>query len=353
MKKLIFLAVLILAIPLVFVLLMERVPPHTMGVKQGMWGSGIVEKDYPTGFHLGISGYHKWYLMSEKTHFLHFTGSSATSRSDVDDWNRPLSIRTTDGNTVTVELSIPYRIIPGMAHRIVQDGLQISYRERVKSKVLGVLRAELPQLTSEDWQITKIRLDRSRATLPALNEQLKEFYCEAESLLIRRFSFSPEYEKKLQEKQFLRQKANLDVALTEQAEVEMDTNIMERKIQAAEMEKTQIWEKLIQIAKSENEKVIATILAEAAVYSAKVRGTGEAERLISEANGQLALEKAEALRKQLRTAALDSEGGRILLGLEAAQNLQLPTVTLDSTDPAVPMILDLDRLVKLLVGTQL
>ena len=352
MKKLIFLLCVILIIPIAIVLLVERVPPATMGVKQGMWGSGIVKEDFATGFHLGVSGYHKWYFMPEKTHFLHFTGSRATGRSDVDDWNKPLSIRTTDGNTVTVELSIAYKIIKGQAYRIVEDGLQISYRERVKSKVLGVLRAELPQLTSEDWQITETRLNRSKATLPALNNQLKEFYCEAERLLIRRFSFSPEYEQKLQEKQFLRQKAKLDTALTEQAEVEMDTNIIERQIQAAEMEKTQTWEKRIQIAKSENEKVIATILAEAAVYSSKTRGTGDAERLIYEANGQLALEKAEALRKELRTAALDSEGGRILLGLEAAQNLQLPTVTLDSTDPAVPMILDLDHLVKMLIGSQ-
>ena len=352
MKRIAFLFLFLVLTPLVFVFFIKRVPPATLGVKQGMWGSGIVLDDFPTGFHLGISGYHKWYFMPAKTHFLHFTASRATGHSDIDDWNRPLSIRTTDGNTISVELSIPYRIMPGSAHRIVQDGLQISYRERVKSKVLGVLRAELPQLTSEDWQDTDMRLKRAQMTLPVLNKQLSEFYCEAESLLIRRFSFSPEYEKKLQEKQYLSQKANLDVALTRQAEEEKETTILEREIQAAEMEKTEQWEKLIQEAKSENEKTIAIILAKAKIYSAETRGEGDAERLISEATGKLAIEKAEALRKELRTAALDSEGGRILLALEAAKNLKLPNVTLDSTDPAVPMILDLDKLVQLLVGSE-
>ena len=238
MKRFALLLLFLVLTPLLFVLLVQRIPPATLGVKQGMWGSGIVEDDFQTGFHLGITGYHKWYFMSAKTHFLHFTESRPTGHSDVDDWNRPLSIRTTDGNTISVELSIPYHIIPGSAHRIVQDGLQISYRERVKSKVLGVLRAELPRLTSEDWQDTEMRLKRALSTLPALNTQLSEFFCEAESLLIRRFSFSPEYERKLQEKQYLSQKANLDVALTRQAEEEKETTILEREIQAAEMEKT-------------------------------------------------------------------------------------------------------------------
>ena len=62
------------------------------------------------------------------------------------------------------------------------------------------------------------------------------------------------------------------------------------------------------------------------------------------------IEKAEALRNQLRTEALNSEGGSILLALDAAQNLNMPKVTLNSDDPAVPLVLDLGQLTQMLIG---
>lgn len=352
MKKLIVAIVLVLLIPIIFALIIKRIPPSMVGVKQSMWGGGIKEADYPTGFHLGIAGYHKWYLMSAKTHFIHFTKSSQPSArsSETNSQNPPLNVRTRDNNVVTIDVSVAYRIAPGEAHMIVQKGLQMSYPDRVKQKVLGALRAQLSTLSSEDLQSTETRLAKVKDALPVLDAALAEFSCEAESILIRRFSFEPQYEVKLQEKQFLRQKANLDTALTLEAEEQKTVNLIERQIQAAVLQKEQEWEKRIQEKKSEYEILVAEIRAEAKIYEQRTMAEGESGRVIAEANGQLAVEKSEALRNQLRTAALNSEGGSILLALEAAENLQMPSVVLNSDDPAVPMILDLSQLTKLLIG---
>ena len=154
----------------------------------------------------------------------------------------------------------------------------------------------------------------------------------------------------MQEKQYLRQKANLDGALTLQAEEEKLVNIIERQIGAAEKSKTEEWEKKLQEKSSEFEVIIAQINADAAIYASTTKAEGEKERIIAEANGQLAIEVAEALRNELRTEALNAEGGSILLGLTAAENLQLPKVILNSDDPSVPTILNLDQLTKMLVG---
>jgi hypothetical protein len=70
------------------------------------------------------------------------------------------------------------------------------------------------------------------------------------------------------------------------------------------------------------------------------------------AEGQLALDQARALRDQLRNEALGTRGGRIFLALQAAENLAVPTVTLNSNDPRVPLVLDLDELTGVLVGSQ-
>ena len=353
MRRLALILALLLGIPLVFSLFIKRVPPAFIGVKQiSVGGSGIVPNDYSTGFHLGVTGYHKWYFLPRKTHFLHFTAARSLGRtSDIEDWNQPLQLRTTDNNLVDVEISIPYRIQEGEAHRIVQDGYLLSYRELVRGRVQGVLRAELAKLTSEDLQDTDARILRAKETLPVLNASLADFYVVAESILIRRIGFQALYEEKLQEKQFLRQKANLDEALTLQAEEEKKVNLIERKIVAAELKLTQDWEKTVQMERSRYQVLIAEIEAEAEVYSARTRAEGEAEKVILVANGTLAVEKADALRNELRSSALSTEGGDILLALEAAANLQMPTVVLDSQNPAVPMLLDLGRMVKLLVGS--
>ena len=351
MKRFVIALGILVLLPLLFALLFKRVPPATIGVKQNNWGGGIIDADYQTGFHLGISGYHKWHFLPERTHFLHFNDHSGLrSTSEIDSWAAPLEIRTKDNNVVTFELSVPYRIVEGGAHQILKAGLKSQYRDRVESVVTAVLRTELPNLTSEDLQLTDVRLARVLETVPVLNEALDEFYCEVETILIRRLRFQAEYEDKLQEKQYLRQKALLDTAQTRVAEEEKVVNLVERQIVAAELKLNQDWDKRIQEKRSEYDVLIAQINADAAVYASETRAEGDAERVILEAEGQLAVERAEALRDELRTAALNSEGGRILLGLTAADNLQIEKVTLNSDDPTVPMILDLGHLTDLLTG---
>ena len=192
MKKFFAFIIIVILIPLSFSMCVQRVPPATIGVKQTMWGgAGIVEEDFPTGFHLGITGYHKWYMMPAKTHFIHFTQSRSTQRShsETENWNAPLQIRTRDNNVVTIDVSIAYRIQEGKAFNLVQMGRQAIYRDRVRSKALGVLQAELSKLSSEDLQSTKERLERIDSTLPVLNLALEEYFCQAASILIRRITF--------------------------------------------------------------------------------------------------------------------------------------------------------------------
>jgi regulator of protease activity HflC (stomatin/prohibitin superfamily) len=350
MKKLISLLVVLILLPILVAVLFKRVPPATIGVKQGQWGGGIIQADYPTGFHLGVSGYHKWHFLPSTTHFLHYTENDARSSSPTVSYDRPLQIRAADGNVVTYEVTVAYRIIEGEAWEIIGDGLKIQYKDRVKSKVTAILRDELSKLSSENLQLTDERLLLVGSALPILSADLKEFHCQADSILIRRLRFQQEYEEKLQDKQFLRQKALLDAANTLLAEEEKTVNLIERQIVAAEMALTQNWEKTIQEKKSEYEVLLAGIKAKASIYAAETMAEGDAEKVIAEANGQLALEKAEALRNELRTAALNSKGGRILLALEAAENLNIPTVILNSDDPAVPTILDIGALTRMLVG---
>jgi hypothetical protein len=62
------------------------------------------------------------------------------------------------------------------------------------------------------------------------------------------------------------------------------------------------------------------------------------------------VDQAEALRNELRNAILNSRGGDIYLALEAAENINMPSVTLNSNDPRVPIVLDIAELTRVLTG---
>jgi regulator of protease activity HflC (stomatin/prohibitin superfamily) len=216
-----------------FALLFERVPPTMIGVKQVQWsGGGIVEEDYGTGFHLGISGYHKWYLLDRRTHFLTF--SDAGSSSDSIEMRPALEIITSDNNRVSVDMTVSYRIKPGEGHLLVADSLRGVYRDRVTSTVNDVMRAELAQLTSEELYSTATRLERSRDTLPILREALSELHIEPDVILLRAVRFPPEYEERLQTKQLTYQTKLLANA-EQEVEAELQaTGTREKEIEAAE-----------------------------------------------------------------------------------------------------------------------
>lgn len=344
------LLVLVVVLSIGFTVVFERVPPTEIGVRQGNFGGGLSQQDYTTGTYFSVTGMHRWHYLPRRTHFLHFSSSDTARGDGVSMWEPSMSIRTRDDNEISVDITVPYRIKEGEAWRIVADGHRLSYTDKVRSLARDVLRAELSRLSSEDLQITDLRIQRADQTLPLLNEKLAEFYVEAEAVLVRAVRFQRDYEAKLQDKQYLTQKALLDGALALQAREEQVTNSIEKQIGAEIKKKTAEWDKTIQEERSRYDVLIAEINAQADVYQRRVRAEGEADAVALEAEGQLAIDTAVALRDRLRNEVLDSQGGRIYLALEAARNLQVTDVTLNSNDPRVPLIIDLDELSGMLLG---
>lgn len=345
--------VLVLVVLLSLIALFERIEPGEIGVRQNLWGGGIVPEDFDAGFHLGVVGMHEWHRLDRRTHFLSFSehtagGSGPSHRNRME--RPPLEIRTVDNNTASLDVTVTFRIANGEANQIVAEGLKETYRDRVASQVVRVLREELAKLAPEDFVNTDTRLALVEETMPKLSEALAKFHVVPESLLIRAVRFPEEYEEKLQLKQLQQQLALLEESKRKVEEKLTETGTIEKITEAMEKEKRAEWQKRLQDAQSENDVRIAGILGEARVYDERVRAQADAsyEKLVAE--GKLALAQAEALRDQLRNAALDTLGGRIYQAREAARNLRVREVTLNSNDPSVPTILDVDALARLLIG---
>ena len=336
-------------------LFFERIEPGEIGVRQNLWGSGgVLEEDFTAGYHLGITGVHKWHILDRRTHFIDLASESSQLESSRRYRNSqqegPLEFRTTDNNVVTLDVTVVYRIKDGKGHAIVNDGAQIQYRERVASQVRSVLREELSKLTPEDFQETDKRLAAAEQALPVLAESIDVYHVVPERILIRAVRFLPSYESKLQQKQLAQQQEKLAIAQRHVEDAEKETGSIEKETEAREKEETAEWDKTLQEMRSLNEVAIREVNAAAVRYDAQVRPAADAEYEEAVAEGKLAIAQAEALRDELRNAALDTAGGRILQARTAAENLQFDSVTLNSNDPSVPSVIDIDALRDLLIG---
>ncbi len=335
--------------------LFERIEPGQIGVRQSKWGSsGVMAEDFQAGFHWGVTGFHKWHLLDRRTHFLTFSepnSQSGFSRKHTNSMEElPLEIRTSDNNPVSVDVTVAYRIIPGEAHIIVSSGEKMTYQERVASAVRGVLLGELAKLIPEDFVNTDIRLKLASDALPILKESLAVLHVEPEVILVRAVRFHERYEEKLQAKQLTQQNAELARSRAKVEGGEMVTGTIEKETEALEKETRAEWDKKLQEAMSNNEVRVAEILAEAKIYENQVKPRADAAYETMVAEGKLALARAEALRDELRNEALDSLGGRILQARQAAENLRFESITLNSNDSRVPTVIEIDKLVKLLIG---
>ena len=341
--------------------LIEKINPGEIGVKQSLWGSGGIHgEDFEPGFHVGVIGIHKWHRLDRRTHFLTFSATdvvqSGRGMFEVGALNSqgrpPLDIRTKDNNTAALDITMTYRIIPDEANQLVAEGLQNSYRDRVVSTVQSVLREELAQLTPEDFVDTAIRLQRAEITLPKLEAALKKFHIVPDLLLIRAVRFPDAYEQKLQDRQLKQQLTLLEKSKQAVEEALAKTGTIEKETEADVKELVATWDKQLQDALSTNEVKVAEVLGAAGEYDFRTRAEADAGYEILVAEGNLAVAMAEALRDELRNAALDTAGGRILQARDAAENLNFTSVTLNSNDPSIPSIIDIDALVDILVGSK-
>ncbi|MBI4641370.1 MAG: hypothetical protein HY731_11790, partial [Candidatus Tectomicrobia bacterium] len=301
----------------------EYVDVDQIGVRLNKWGGGVVPYDFGNGIHFGISGIHEWKFLDKTLQFLDFS-------SEPDAESKTLEIRTEDNNIAYIDVSIPYRIKEGGGHKIIEGGLELSYRDRMRSTATSILRVELARMSSIELQSTDIRQETSEKALPLLNKTLEQFHLAAEKILIRGVQFNPEYEGKLQDKQYFTQLARLNTAKKDEQEAIQETDTIEKQIVAAEKKKIEEWNKRIQEKTSEYQILLANIDAATLTYDKRVRADGDAERIIRDAEGRLALEKAEALKTTLESQALNTIGGKLFVALEAAKRLNIEEILVNA-----------------------
>lgn len=324
----------------------QRVPDGCIGVRQDNFGDGIRSVDYAAGIYFAPRGFVTWHTVEKQTRVLDFAWDSEGG-----DWS-PIEVRTKDGNICHLGVSVLYRVKSGEASALVRDGLRTAYHQRVKATTEKIVLEEFGKLTSGEYADTDVRLARCSATLIRLNELLAAYHVEAESLLVTQFLFAMQYEKKLQEQQLVAQEELMTAA---QRDLETNRQVYdaeEARIGEAENAIRAERDALIQTRYSEGRKRIVKLEQEAKEYDRrrKIEAQAESDRLVAE--GDRAMLRAQGLQETLANELYATDGGRILLARKAAANLNLSRVTLNANDPRVPSVLDLDEMVRLLLGKE-
>ncbi len=324
---------------------LTRVPPGFVGVRQQNWGAGIEARDYATGIYFGVRGLVSWHLLDKRTHVAHFT-KAKVSPLDAD----PLEIRTKDNNSIRIELSVTYRIRRGEAHRLVERGWEFSYRNHAHSIVKNELRKELATLSSEDWFDPQTKIEKMASIRPRLRSAFADVHLDCLNVQIHGVAYPPSYQKKLQETQIQYQKAKLfEISRAVEGEEALVETYREATASLVATRRAEL-ENELQAERMQSRLEVQRIETRARRYQSDSIAGADAEYELLVSAGQLAFDRAKADGEKARLDAMSGVGGRLLLARDAAQGLNLKSVTLDSSQSQVVELLDLDRLVDRLIG---
>jgi hypothetical protein len=301
-----------------------RIEPWEIGVKRSVVG-GVDDRDFEFGYQFAIPGYHRFYRLDRTLHFLDFNMESPSGQ---------LEVRTRENNIIFADVSVVWRIKEGEGWKIVQEGLQESYEQKVRSTATGVLREGLASLSSTDVTQSEKRIEAAKGVLGELNEALAQYHVTADHVVIRGIRFRPEYEKKLQDKQYYIVQGKLDEALKNRSIAVQETDTVEKGIEKEIRLKEEEWNQKIEQLKTEFEIKVAEIEAGALRYDRQRRAEADAFYSTAHADGDLAEAKAEALGQSLKSQALASRAGRTYSAIQAAENFELGSIMLNSNDPA-------------------
>lgn len=234
-----------------------------------------------------------------------------------------LKVKTVDGGSVQLDLTVLYELDVSKIDRIVADsGTGDAYKEKwVRDFARSICRYAFGELTTEGFYDAGKRTEMALAARDRLNERLGEYGLRVVSVIPKDFTFYAEYEAKIKEKKLADQEVEEQVSKARAALQSMEKMKVEAEKKKATELKTFEGEMRELVIQAEGES--ARTRSEADSYAARTKLAAEAEFYETQrkAESSLARGRAEAEGMARMAAALAGEGGRNLAKLEYAKRL--------------------------------
>jgi len=299
-----------LLVSLAALMFMAGCTPHTTGEtevgvrtkKLALWGSkGVEDSIYAPGstyFFLPIIN--DWHAFDTKLQNLEMTiFRGKGDRKENDD----LLFKTIDGNDISLDVIIAYRIDPKMAPYILQN--VATDNDKLKEKIVRTIARSKPrdvfgELKTEEFYVAGKRESKGSEAQERLQEILGPMGIVVERVLTKDYRFNPEYQQAIEDKKVADQK-------------------MEKNKSAQHAAREEYIKKLEEV-KGEVNKLVAN--ADGAYRKAKIEADAYYEKQKNIARAIRAEGAAEARGISEMNRALVGSGGETLVKLQIAEALQ-------------------------------
>ncbi len=278
--------------------------PTEVGVRVAKWdpihGSGVVDEVYtPGAVYFFPAVLNDWYVFDTKLHNLEMTfdprRGDRTYRDD-------LLFKTIDGNDISLDVIVSWRIDPQRAPFILQHVALSNFE--LKDKVVRTIARSRPrdifgELKTEEFYVSDRRDHKAEVAKQSLNEMLNPFGVIVERVSTKDYRFNPAYQKAIEDKKIAEQVAEQNKSATKAAEEE--------------------WLRKLEEAKGEVNKMVAE--TDGRFRQAQIQADAYYDQQRNIASAIAAEGRAEAKGIAELNKALAGSGGEVMVKLKLAESL--------------------------------
>lgn len=305
---------------------------------------GVEQRDFGPGWHRRIPFVETWQVFDATVQTLEFASAEDWAQSTYNLFLRRkgedaqsrragerVELKSFDGYSVQMDVTIKYRIMPEKAHRVYQDaGTEARYKQLVRTESDDTMRTVFGEMRTEEFYDPDVRRTRTDQALELLRRKLEPRYVELVGILIRDITFDPAYERKILDKKLADQEVELNKSRALAEEKRGETNKIEAETEAKVLVINQEKEAELLTMQADTDKQVAEIRAKAEVTVAEARADADLYAAEKIAEATLLEKQAEAEGERLKAQALAGQGGANLVALEAARELKLNEATIST-----------------------
>lgn len=242
--------------------------------------------------------FNEWYTFDTRSQNLEMTAHRRGNRVERDD----LLFKTIDGNDISLDVIITYRINPAMASQILEKASASNeeLEERVVRTITrSITRDIFGELKTEDFYVANKRAEKAEMAKQALNKILNPYGVIVESVLPRDYRFNQAYQKAIEEKKVADQ-------VTERFKSEAKATIEE-------------YNQKVQQAQGEVNKMVAEV--DGQFLQAKIGADAyyDQQSMIAQAIEKEGRAESQGISKMVE--ALNSSGGKTMVKIKLAEAL--------------------------------
>jgi len=262
---------------------------------------GVENKVYaPGSTYLFLPLINDWHTFDIKLQNLEFTKNiNKGDRSTKDD----LLLKTIDGNDISLDVIIVYRIDPEKAYLILQHVARNN--QELRDKIIRTIARSKPrdifgELKSEEFYVSENREAKAQKTKEILQKMFDPMGIIIEKVLTKDYRFNPKYQQAIEDKKVADQKMEKNKSAQHAVEEEYKRKLEE--------------------AKGEVNKMVADVDGEFLKAKIKVDVYYEKQELLAQAIKAEGVAQAKGIQEM--NNAMASAGGEALVKLQIAESLQ-------------------------------